>query len=119
LSRNKKKEAKKKQHQVQIKEIKLASRHGRGRLPSQVAFYRSLPRRGRQGKITLRFRGREMAHQELGMKQLQRIEQDLAEFGVVEQHPKMEGKMMHMLIGPKKKKIRRKDSAEFLTPRPD
>ena len=59
---------------------------------------------GDKAKITLRFRGREMAHQELGMKQLQRIEQDLAEIGAVEQHPKMEGKMMHMLIGPKKKK---------------
>jgi translation initiation factor IF-3 len=45
-----------------------------------------------------------MAHQELGLKQLQRFEVDLAEIGTVEQSPKMEGKMMHMLIGPKKKK---------------
>jgi translation initiation factor IF-3 len=99
-----KKEAKKKQHQVQIKEIKL--RPGTEEADYQVKL-RSIVRfleEGDKAKITLRFRGREMAHQELGMKQLQRIEQDLAEFGVVEQHPKMEGKMMHMLIGPKKKK---------------
>lgn len=99
-----KKEAKKKQHQVQIKEIKL--RPGTEEADYQVKL-RSIVRfleEGDKAKITLRFRGREMAHQELGMKQLQRIEQDLAEFGVVEQHPKMEGKMMSMLIGPKKKK---------------
>jgi translation initiation factor IF-3 len=52
----------------------------------------------------LRFRGREMAHQEIGLKQLQRIEADVAEIGIVEQSPKMEGKQMGMLIGPKKKK---------------
>ncbi len=99
-----KKEAKKKQHQVQIKEIKL--RPGTEEADYQVKL-RSIVRfleDGDKAKITLRFRGREMAHQELGMKQLQRIEADLAEIGVVEQHPKMEGRMMHMLIGPKKKK---------------
>jgi translation initiation factor IF-3 len=55
-------------------------------------------------KITLRFRGREMAHQQLGLAQLQKIEADVAEFGVVEQAPKMEGRQMGMLLGPKKKK---------------
>lgn len=99
-----KKEAKKKQHQVQIKEIKL--RPGTEDADYQVklrAVIRFLED-GDKAKITLRFRGREMAHQELGMKQLQRFEADLAEIGTVEQSPKMEGKMMHMLIGPKKKK---------------
>jgi translation initiation factor IF-3 len=102
--KQKKKEAKKKQHQVQIKEIKL--RPGTEEADYQVKL-RSIVRfleEGDKAKITLRFRGREMAHQELGMKQLQRIEIDLAEIGAVEQHPKMEGKMMTMLIGPKKKK---------------
>jgi translation initiation factor IF-3 len=99
-----KKEAKKKQHQVQIKEIKL--RPGTEEADYQVKL-RNVIRfleDGDKAKITLRFRGREMAHQELGMKQLQRFEADLAEIGTVEQSPKMEGKMMHMLIGPKKKK---------------
>jgi len=99
-----KKDAKKKQHQVQIKEIKL--RPGTEEADYQVKL-RSIVRfleEGDKAKITLRFRGREMAHQAIGMKQLQRIETDLAEIGTVEQHPKMEGKMMHMLIGPKKKR---------------
>lgn len=103
-AKQKKKEAKKKQHQVQIKEIKL--RPGTEEADYQVklrAIIRFLEE-GDKAKVTLRFRGREMAHQDIGMKQLQRIETDLAEIGAVEQHPKMEGKMMSMLIGPKKKK---------------
>jgi len=98
------KEAKKKQHQVQIKEIKL--RPGTEEADYQVKL-RNIVRfleEGDKCKITLRFRGREMAHQELGLKQLQRIEADLAEIGSVEQHPKLEGRMMGMLIGPRKKK---------------
>ncbi|MEK6787926.1 MAG: translation initiation factor IF-3 [Pseudomonadota bacterium] len=98
------KEARKKQHQVQIKEIKL--RPGTEEADYQVKL-RNIVRfleDGDKCKITLRFRGREMAHQELGLKQLQRIEVDLAEIGVVEQHPKLEGRMMGMLIGPKKKR---------------
>ena len=59
---------------------------------------------GDKVKITLRFRGREMAHQEIGLKQLQKIEIDVAEIGIVEQSPKMEGRQMGMLIGPKRKK---------------
>lgn len=102
--KQKQKEARKKQHQVQIKEIKLrpgteeADYHVK--LKSMVRFLEE----GDKAKVTLRFRGREMAHQELGLKMLQRIEADLGEFGVVEQHPKMEGKMMVMVIAPKKKK---------------
>lgn len=102
--KQKQKESKKKQHQVQIKEIKL--RPGTEEADYQVklkALIRFLEE-GDKAKVTLRFRGREVAHQDIGMKQLQRIEVDLAELGVVEQHPKMEGKMMTMLIGPKKKK---------------
>jgi translation initiation factor IF-3 len=102
--KQKQKDAKKKQHQVQIKEIKL--RPGTEEADYQVklkALVRFLEE-GDKAKITLRFRGREVAHQELGLKVLQRMEVDLSEFGVVEQHPKMEGRMMSMLIGPKKKK---------------
>jgi translation initiation factor IF-3 len=59
---------------------------------------------GDKAKVTLRFRGREMAHQELGMNLLLRIEKDLEEQGTVEQRPKMEGRQMIMVIAPKKKK---------------
>ena len=102
--KQKKKNDKKKQHEVQIKEIKL--RPGTEEADYQVKL-KALSRfleEGDKAKITLRFRGREVAHQQLGMKMLQRIEVDLSELGTVEQHPKMEGRMMSMLIGPKKKK---------------
>lgn len=102
--KQKKKDAKKKQRQIQVKEIKL--RPGTEEADYQVklkAMTRFLEE-GDKTKVTLRFRGREMAHQELGLKQLQRIEVDLSELGVVEQHPKMEGKLMVMVIAPKKKK---------------
>jgi translation initiation factor IF-3 len=58
---------------------------------------------GDKAKVTLRFRGREMAHQELGMELLKRVEADLSELGNVEQFPKMEGRQMTMVIAPKKK----------------
>ena len=59
---------------------------------------------GDKAKVTLRFRGREMAHQELGMEMLKRIEQDLEELGTVEQYPKMEGRQLTMVIAPRSKK---------------
>ncbi len=102
--KQKAKEAKKKQHQVQIKEIKL--RPGTEEADYQVKL-RSIQRfleEGDKVKITLRFRGREMAHQEIGLKQLQKIEQDISEMATIEQPPKLEGRQMGMLIGPKKKK---------------
>jgi translation initiation factor IF-3 len=96
--------ARKKQKQIQIKEVKF-------RPSTEVGDYqvklRNLIRfltEGDKAKITLRFRGREFAHQELGMKLLQRVEADLAEIGIVEQHPRMEGRQMVMLIAPKKQK---------------
>ena len=59
---------------------------------------------GDKAKVTLRFRGREMAHQQLGMELLKRVEADLEELGAVEQFPKMEGRQMTMVIAPKKRK---------------
>lgn len=102
--KQKQKEAKKKQHQVQVKEIKL--RPGTEEADYQVKL-RAIQRfleDGDKVKITLRFRGREMAHQEIGLKQLQKIEVDVADMGVIEQAPKLEGRQVGMLIGPKKKK---------------
>ncbi|SEI97790.1 bacterial translation initiation factor 3 (bIF-3) [Azotobacter beijerinckii] len=96
--------AKKNQKQVQIKEIKF--RPGTEDGDYQVKL-RNLVRflsEGDKAKVSLRFRGREMAHQELGMELLKRVETDLAEYGAVEQHPKMEGRQLIMVIAPKKKK---------------
>ncbi|KDE40732.1 Translation initiation factor 3 [Nitrincola lacisaponensis] len=96
-------EAKKKQTQMQVKEVKFRPGTDEGdyqvKLRNLIRFLES----GDKAKVTLRFRGREMAHQELGMQLLKRIEADLSEHGSVEQHPKMEGRQMVMVVAPKKK----------------
>ena len=95
--------AKKKQKQIQIKEVKF--RPGTEEADYQVKL-RNLVRfltEGDKAKVTLRFRGREMAHTELGRRLLDRLVSDLAEIGTVEQHPSMEGRQMVMVISPKKK----------------
>lgn len=94
--------AKKKQKTVQIKEIKF--RPGTEEQDYQVKL-RNLVKfleNGDKTKITLRFRGREMAHRELGAQLLKRVEEDLSELGAVEQFPKLEGRQMVMVIAPKK-----------------
>ena len=101
--KKKRHDAKKKQKQVQIKEVKF--RPGTEEGDYQVKL-RNLVRfltEGNKTKVTLRFRGREMAHQELGLKLLKRVEADLIELGSVEQFPRMEGRQMVMVIAPKKK----------------
>lgn len=104
FEQNKKKhQAKKKQKQIHVKEIKF--RPGTEEADYQVKL-RNLTRflnDGDKAKVTLRFRGREMAHQELGVKILKRIEIDLTELAAVEQFPKMEGRQMVMVLAPKKK----------------
>ncbi len=95
--------AKLKQKQIQIKEVKF--RPGTDENDYQIKL-RNVIRfleEGDKAKITLRFRGREMAHQEIGMAQLKRIEADLGELAVVEQFPKLEGRQMVMMLAPKKK----------------
>ncbi len=101
--KQKAKDAKKKQHVVQVKEIKLRPGTEEGDYQVKLRAIMRFLADGDRVKITLRFRGREMAHQELGMKQLQKIELDVAEVAVIEQAPKMEGRQMGMLLGPKKK----------------
>ena len=98
-------EAKLKQKQVQVKEIKL--RPGTDENDYQIKL-RNMMRfleEEDKVKVTLRFRGREMAHQEFGMRQLERIKADLEAFGQVEQMPKMEGRQMIMIIAPVKKVV--------------
>ncbi len=103
FDQNKKKHAaKKKQKQIQVKEIKFRPGTEEGdyqvKLKSLIKFLTN----GDKVKITLRFRGREMAHQELGSKMLNRIETDLEEYGAVEQYPKLEGRQMVMVLAPKR-----------------
>ena len=96
--------AKKKQRRTQVKEMKF--RPGTEERDYQVKL-RNLTRflnDGDKAKVTLRFRGREMAHQELGMELLKRIEIDLAEIGTVEMFPKMEGRQLTMVLAPNSKK---------------
>ena len=94
----------KKQKQTQVKEVKL--RPGTEEVDYQVKL-RSLTRfleNGDKTKVTLRFRGREMAHRELGLEILNRIAKDLEELGSVEQMPMLEGRQMVMVLSPKSKK---------------
>jgi len=94
----------KKQKQTQVKEMKFRPGTEEGdyqiKLRNLVRFLEN----GDKAKVTLRYRGREMAHQELGLEMLKRIEKDLAELGNVEQFPKMEGRQLTMVIAPKSKK---------------
>jgi len=95
--------AKKKQKQIQVKEVKFRPGTEEGdyqvKLRNLIRFLSA----GDKAKVTLRCRGREMAHQELGKKLLDRIEADLSEYGAVEQYPKLEGRQMVMVVAPKKK----------------
>ena len=95
--------AKRKQKQIQVKEVKF--RPGTGESDYQIKL-RNLTRfltEGDKAKVTLRFRGREMVHQDIGRKLLDRVSGDLAPHAVVEQNPLMEGKQMVMVFAPKKK----------------
>ncbi|AKP73001.2 translation initiation factor IF-3 [Piscirickettsia salmonis] len=95
--------ARKKQKQMQVKEVKFRPSTDVGdyqvKLRNLIRFLND----GDKAKVTLRFRGREMAHQELGLELLKRVEIDLNEYGIVEHRPKLEGRQMVMVIGPKKK----------------
>jgi translation initiation factor IF-3 len=95
---------KKKQKQTQVKEMKFRPGTDQGdydiKLRNLVRFLEN----GDKAKISLRFRGREMAHQQLGMDMMKRIEADLEELAQVEQYPKMEGRQMIMVLSPRSKK---------------
>ncbi len=100
---NKKRQAsRKKQKQIQIKEVKFRPGTDEGDYQIKLRNLRRFLENGDKAKVTLRFRGREMAHQELGLKMLKRVEEDLADLGTVEQFPKMEGRQMVMVIAPRK-----------------
>lgn len=95
--------ARKKQKQVQVKEIKLRPGTDDGDYQIKLRKLIEFLEEGDKTKVTLRFRGREMAHRDIGMQVLKRIEADLIEYAVVEQFPKLEGRQMVMVLAPKKK----------------
>ena len=95
--------ARKKQKHVQVKEIKFRPGTDIGDYQVKLRNLIKFLENGDRTKVTLRFRGREMAHQELGRDLLVRVEEDLKEYGTVEQYPKMEGRQMVMVISPKRK----------------
>ena len=95
--------AKKKQKQIQIKEVKFRPGTEEGDYQVKVRNLIRFLQEGDKAKGTMRFRGREMAHQEVGRQMLMRLQQDLAGMAVVEQHPLMEGRQMVMMLAPKKK----------------
>ena len=94
--------ARKKQKQIQVKEVKFRPSTEDGDYQTKLRKTKEFLAEGDKVKITLRFRGREMAHPELGMNLVDRVRTDLAEITVIEQMPRLEGKMMVMVLAPKK-----------------
>ena len=95
--------AKRKQKQIQLKEVKFRPGTEEGDYQVKIRNLIRFLQEGDKAKVTMRFRGREMAHQEIGRELLTRVQQDLAPYSQVEQNPLMEGRQMVMLFGPKKK----------------
>ncbi len=106
---NKKKQAaKKKQKQTQVKEVKFRPGTDEGDYQVKMRNLVRFLEGGDKAKVTLRFRGREMAHQDLGIKLLKRVEEDLKEIGTVEQYPRLEGRQMVMVIAPQTGKSKKR-----------
>ncbi|WP_296556481.1 translation initiation factor IF-3 [Pigmentiphaga sp.] len=98
-------EAKLKQKIIQVKEVKFRPGTDEGDYQVKLRNLRRFLEEGDKAKVTLRFRGREMAHQELGMRVLERVRDDLVEISAVEAMPKLEGRQMVMVLAPKKKAL--------------
>lgn len=102
--KQKQKDSRKKTRQTQIKEMKFRPGTDIGDYQVKIRNLIRFLEAGDKAKVTVRFRGREMAHQELGLQLMERIEADLAEYGSVEQRPNLEGRQMMMVIAPGSKK---------------
>ena len=96
--------ARKKQKQIQIKEMKFRPGTEDGDYNTKMRQIKEFLEEGDKVKINLRYKGREMAHQEIGMQMIDKIKADLVEIAVVEQHPRLEGRQAVMVLGPKKTK---------------
>ncbi len=100
--KKKQNEARKKQKQVQVKEVKFRPGTDIGDYQVKLKNLTRFLNEGDKAKVTMRFRGREHAHRELGLELLRRVENDLSSISIVEQQPQMEGRQMIMVLGPKK-----------------
>jgi translation initiation factor IF-3 len=97
-------EQKAKQHVIDIKEVKFRPGTDEGDYQIKMRNLRRFLEEGDKGKVTLRYRGREITHQDIGMRLLERIRDELSDVSVVENMPKLEGRQMIMVLGPKKRK---------------
>ena len=104
-------EAKLKQKQIQVKEVKFRPGTDEGDYKIKLRNLIKFLEEGDKTKVTLRFRGREMAHQEFGHRLIERVKNDLVDYGTVEQYPKMEGRQLVMVLGPAKKVVKKKVQA--------
>ena len=95
-------EAKKKQHQVQIKEVKFRPGTEEGDYQIKLRNLKRFLEAGNKAKVSLRFRGREMAHREIGEQQCMRIANACEDLATVEAHPRMDGRQMFLILAPKK-----------------
>nr|VFK01266.1 MAG: bacterial translation initiation factor 3 (bIF-3) [Candidatus Kentron sp. H]VFK01385.1 MAG: bacterial translation initiation factor 3 (bIF-3) [Candidatus Kentron sp. H]VFK04929.1 MAG: bacterial translation initiation factor 3 (bIF-3) [Candidatus Kentron sp. H] len=103
FQQNKKRQAaKKKQQQIQLKEVKFRPGTEEGDYQTKLRNLKKFLDQGNKTKVTLWFRGREMAHQNLGLRLLRRVEKDLEDFAKVEQMPKLEGRRLSMVLSPQK-----------------
>ena len=102
-SKKQKSASRKKQKRIQIKEIKFRPVTEEHDYQIKVSKIKNFLEDGNKAKVTLRFRGREMAHQNIGMKLLKRVEKDLEDMANVEQFPTLEGRQLVMMMGPNKK----------------
>ncbi|MXS80760.1 MULTISPECIES: translation initiation factor IF-3 [Nitrosomonas] len=102
----KKHDAKLRQKQIQVKEIKLRPNTDEGDYSIKLRNLINFLNEGDKVKVTLRFRGREMAHQEFGIRLLERVREELEEHAVVEQFPRLEGRQMVMVLAPRKKEVK-------------
>ncbi len=109
-------EAKLKQKQIQVKEIKFRPGTDEGDYQVKLGKLIGFLEQGDKTKVTLRFRGREMAHQEFGLRILERVKSDLEAYGTVEQFPKLEGRQMVMVLAPKKKAVAPKPRKQAAKP---
>ena len=110
-------EAKLKQKQIQVKEIKFRPGTDEGDYKIKLGKLTQFLEEGDKAKVTLRFRGREMAHKEFGERLLERVRKDLDAVGVVEQFPKLEGRQMVMVMAPKKKAVPEKKEKAAARPK--
>ena len=99
-------EAKLKQKQIVVKEVKFRPGTDEGDYKIKLRNLTKFLEEGDKTKVTLRFRGREMAHQEFGLRLIERVKNDLEPYAVIEQYPKMEGRQMVMVLSPKQKPVK-------------